>query len=82
MVASPIGRTRVPRDGLGIKLTKKGMEHARKYGYKTIYLDTTDALPYHLKLEWKVICIIDYLEEPDIIMAYDLSGPFPKISKP
>lgn len=62
---------------LGIELTKKRMEHARKYGYSEIYLDTTDALAYHKKLGWKEVCVVDYEGEVDHIMKYDLSKDFP-----
>lgn len=62
---------------IGIELTKKRMEHAKKYGYNEIYLDTTDALEYHKKLGWKEVCVVDYEGEVDHIMKYDLSKDFP-----
>ncbi|MEN9338525.1 MAG: hypothetical protein RI945_250 [Candidatus Parcubacteria bacterium] len=62
---------------LGIELTKKRMDHARKYGYTEVYLDTTDALEYHKKLGWEDVCIVDYEGEVDHIMKYDLLKSFP-----
>lgn len=62
---------------LGIELTKKRMEHARKHGYKEIYLDTTDAVDYHHKLGWEDVCVVNYEGEIDYIMRFDLSKEFP-----
>lgn len=64
---------------LGIELTQKRMEHARKYGYKEVYLDTTDAFEYHKNLGWQEVTTIDYEGEFDHIMKYDLSKSFPLV---
>ena len=63
--------------GLGIEITKKIMEHANKYGYKEIYLDTTDALGYHQKFGWRDVCVVNFEGKLDYIMKYDLSKSFP-----
>lgn len=63
--------------GIGIKLTKKIMNHAKKLGHKVIYLDTIDALQYHLKLGWEKIEDANYHGEKTIIMKYELNKRFP-----
>lgn len=63
---------------IGIELTKARMEHARNHGYERVYLDTTDAKPYHATLGWEEVCTIMYEGEEDTIMQYDLSKEFPK----
>jgi GNAT superfamily N-acetyltransferase len=63
---------------LGVELTKKRMEHARKHGYTEVYLDTTDALEYHKKLGWEYVCTVNYEGEVDRIMKSDLTKDFPR----
>ncbi len=63
---------------LGITLTRKRMDYARKQGYKVVYLDTVDAREYHKKQGWEEVEEIDYHGEKDNIMKWDLSKTFPK----
>jgi predicted N-acetyltransferase YhbS len=60
-------------NNLGIELTKKRMKHAKKHGYKIIYLDTTGAEMYHKKLGWEKIEVV----EKNTIMKWDLAKKFP-----
>lgn len=64
---------------LGIELTRERMKHARKHGYAEIYLDTSDARPYHRKLGWEDITTVLYEGAPVKIMKYDLSKDFPQL---
>lgn len=64
---------------LGIALTQKRMDHARKYGHKEVYIDTMDAEQYHLANGWEKVADILYKGEPDVILKYDLSKEFPRV---
>ncbi len=58
---------------LGIKLTKACMNHARKYGYKEVFIDTNDALDYHLKFGWEKVSPVEWHGKPGWILRFDLS---------
>lgn len=62
---------------LGIELTKKRLNYAKKCGYKIVYIDTIDAEEYHKKLGWEKIEEINYLGQKNVIMMWDLSKKFP-----
>ena len=64
-------------NNLGIELTRKRMDHAKKFGYKEIYLDTVDAYEYHKSLGWEDVCTVNYKGELDYIMKFDLTKDFP-----
>ncbi len=66
---------------LGILLTQKRMEHARKMGYKEIYLDTVDAAPYHKALGWEEVGTVRWEDNPILIMKWDLAKEFPNSTK-
>ena len=63
---------------LGILLTQKRMDYARSHGYREVYIDTVDAIPYHHTLGWKDIEIVSRNGEKITIMRWDLSESFPK----
>jgi len=58
--------------GYGEMLTKKRFEYAKKLGYKTIYLDTTDAIEYHKRRGWNFVKHIKWNGEDDNIMKIDI----------
>lgn len=64
-------------NGLGIRITKKRMDHARLHGYKKIYIDTYDATAYHRNLGWEEVETIIFKGRQTTIMEWDLSEPFP-----
>ncbi len=60
-------------NGIGIRITLKRFDWARKLGYKKIYLDTINAEKYHLKFGWKNTNIIGYYKnEPTMVMEHYL----------
>lgn len=67
---------------IGVRMTRIRMEYARKWGYRYVYLDTTEAMPYHLKRGWRKIDKASWHGEADNIMMYDLRKRFPSKSPP
>lgn len=65
-------------NNLGIEITKKRMEYARKLGYKEVYLDTDDAIMYHKMLGWEEVSTRIYKGSPVTIMRWDLEKEFSK----
>lgn len=56
----------------GRLLTQKRFDHAKKLGYKTVYLDTVNAKNYHLKFGWIILREFDKEGEHYTIMKHDL----------
>lgn len=62
---------------IGIMLTQARMNHARRHGYNEVFIDTNDALDYHLKLGWEKVIPALWNSEPVWILRFDLSKSFP-----
>lgn len=62
---------------MGKRLSLARIEHARKCGYKFVYIDTTDAHQYHIKHGWVKVDEVNYHGDRDIIMRHDLTKAFP-----
>lgn len=62
---------------IGIGLTRARMDHARKFGYEKVFLDTSDAPEYHLAMGWKPVETVMFEGKETLIMSYDLKDPFP-----
>jgi predicted N-acetyltransferase YhbS len=65
---------------IGIELTRKRMEHARKFEYMEIYLDTMDAAPYHQALGWEDVCTVGRKGENLLVMRWNLLKEFPVLT--
>lgn len=69
--------------GYGNQLVQKRFEYARNLGYDTVYLDTADAMDYHLKFGWQIVKKTTYMGEYNTIMKYNIktNGEGPAIIK-
>ena len=59
-------------NGYGWKLTQKRFEWAKEHGYDIVYLDTINAMDYHLKMGWELIETIEENSYNKFIMCFNI----------